>query len=190
LEQNGDFILEALSEWVGNLIRKWRSASVQPSLFPAPSDKPMPEAIMEASVRSVSPPERVPGNYYFFEFLIEITIAGTTHLGYPKRAILDVGETPPVVVWGSPLNLAYPHPSILRAPWIDDPKRGLTGRAMTYPEDLLGAEGTVGDKRYRFEKILDAGKNQVVYSLFCDQNGTRIAYGFSRKLFKVAGPLD
>jgi hypothetical protein len=132
----------------------------------------------------------VPGNYFSFELFIEITIGGTTHLGYPKRAIRDVGKRPPVVVWGSPAQLVWPNPAILRVPWIDDPKRGLTGRAMTSPEDFLGAEGTLGDKRYRFEKILDAGKNQVVYSLFCDQNRTRIAYGFSRDLFKVAGPLD
>ena len=70
----------ALSEWVGSLIRKWRSASVQPSLFPAPSDEPMPEAIKEASERAVSPvspTELVPGCRFSFisilaHFLAEI----------------------------------------------------------------------------------------------------------------------
>ncbi len=177
--------LEALSEWFGNLIRKWRSASAQPSLLPAPSDKSVPEPIKRGSERPVAAPEFVPGNYYSFEFFIEITIGGKTHLGYPQKAIRDIGKTPPVTVWGTPLKFAWPNPAILRVPWIDDPKKGLTGRTMTGREDLLGAEGTLGDKTYRFETILDAGKNQVVYSLFCDQNQTRIAYGFSRDMFKV-----
>jgi hypothetical protein len=47
--------------------------------------------------------------------------------------------------------------------------------------DPAGVEGLFGGKRYRFEKILDAGKNQVVYRLICDEDQTRIAYGFPRK---------
>jgi hypothetical protein len=175
--------LKALSDLLGKVIHKWRSASVRLSPFPAPRDKPLPEATKPVSDGPVSPPELVPGNYYSFKFFIEITIGGTTHLGYPKQAIRDMGKTPPVTVWGSQVELAWPNPAIPRVPWIDNGKKDLTG--LTSPEDLLGAEGTLGDHTtYRFEKILDVGKNQVVYSLLCDQNRTRIAYGFSRDLFK------
>jgi hypothetical protein len=180
--------LTSLSEWFSSLVGKWRSDSVQPSIFPALRDKPLPEAVKQASERSPSQPTLVPGNYYFFNFFIELTIDGTTYLGYPKRALRDVGQTPPVTAWGAPVELAWPNPAVPRMPLVLDPEKGLTGRTITSPEDLLGVEGTLGDdKRYCFEKILDVGRNQVVYSLFCEQNRTRIAYGFSLELFKAAG---
>jgi hypothetical protein len=97
LEPNGDFALEVPSEWIGDLIRKWRSASVQPSLFPAPSDRPMPEAIKEVFGKarfSAGVCARQLLFFRSFEFFIEITIGGTTHLGYPKRAIRDRFPTP------------------------------------------------------------------------------------------------
>ena len=131
-----------------------------------------------------APQELVPGNYYFFEFFIEIQIDKVTHLGYPKQAIRDTGTTPPTVRWGSPLKLCWPDPAIPRAKWIDVPTKGLSGRTVKSPEDVLGTEGMVGDKSYHFEKILDAGKNQVVFSLFCPENQTRTAYGFSRDMFQ------
>ena len=181
--------MKGLSQRFGDLIRKWRSVSVPTSLFPALSDRRLPETIKRSSERPVSPPELVPGNYHSFDFFIEIRIAGTTHLGYPKRALRDTRTISPVTVWGTPLDLSWPNPKIPRVPWIDDLQKGLTG-TMTSPEELLGVEGMLGDVRYRFEKILDAGENQVVYSLICDQNQTRIAYGFSRELFKAVGSID
>src|ERR1039458_2588109 len=114
----------------------------------------------------IKPPERVPGNFYFFEMFIEIAIDGATHLGYPKQAIRDTGKTPPVIRWGSPLKLSWPNPTIPRVPWIDVPTKGLSGRTITSPEDMLGAEGMVGNKSYRFDQIVGAAKNQLVFSLF------------------------
>ncbi len=67
---------------------------------------------------------------------------------------------------------------------MDVPTKGLSERIITSPEDMLGAEGMVGDKTCRFEQILDAGKNQVVFSLFCSENQTRTAYGFARDMFQ------
>jgi hypothetical protein len=131
-------------------------------------------------------PERVPGNYYSFEMFIEITTRGVTHLGYPKQAIRDIGKTSPVIRWGSSLKLSWPNPAVPRAPWIDVPNKGLAGRILASPEDILGAEGMLGNKLYRFHQILNVGKNQVVFSLFCPENQTRIAYGFSRDMFPGA----
>lgn len=48
----------------------------------------------------------------------------------------------------------------------------------------LGSEGILGGKKYVFEQVLDLGKNQVTYSLLNPETRTRIAYGFSRKLFE------
>jgi hypothetical protein len=130
------------------------------------------------------PPERIPGNFYFFEMFIEIAIDGRTHLGYPKQAIRDIGKTPPVIRWGSSPKLSWPNPAIPHVPWIDVPNKGLAGRTIASPEDVLGAEGIVGNKHYRFDQILDVGKNQVVFSLFCPENQTRMAYGFSLEVFR------
>jgi hypothetical protein len=131
-------------------------------------------------------PELVPGTYYFFEMFIEVEINRVTHLGYPKQAIRDTGTTPPLIRWGSPLKLSWPNPAIPRVPWIDVSTKGFSGRTITSPEEVLGAEGMVGDKTYRFDQILDAGKNQVVFSLFCLENQTRTAFGFSRDMFGEA----
>ena len=129
-------------------------------------------------------PELVPDNYYFFRFFIEIEINRVAHLGYPMQAIRDMGTTPPLIRWCSPVKLCWPDPTIPRAKWSDVPTKGLSGRIIASPEDVLGAEGMVGDKTYRFEQILDAGKNKVVFSLFCPENQTRTAYGFSRDMFQ------
>jgi hypothetical protein len=125
----------------------------------------------------------VPGNHFNLEFFIELTLGGVAHLGYPKHAIRDLG-TPSVVRWGSPIALAYPNPSIPHLPWIDDPKTGLSQRKIQSAEDLIGAEGILGGRKYVFEQVLDLGKNQVTYSLFNLETRSRIAYGFSRQLFE------
>lgn len=135
-----------------------------------------------------TPPARVPGNFYFFKMFIEITIDGKAYVGCPKQAIRDIGKTPPVVRWGSPVELAWPNPAFPRVLWVDEPFKGLAGRNICSAEDLLGAEGTVGGKKCCFESILDVGKNQVVFSLFCPQDQTRMAYGFPRQMF--AGRAD
>src|ERR1700722_1168176 len=99
--------------------------------------------------RSFSPPERVPGNYYFFEVLIEITIGGTTHLGYPKRPILNVGETPPVVVWGSPVNLAWPNLADTSRATDRRPEKRFDGTCDDVSRRTCWVQrGTLGDKRY------------------------------------------
>ena len=143
-----------------------------------------------AQLRSEEPasPKLIPGNYYFVELLIEMTVGGVVHLGLPKRLINDVGKNPPVQRWGTPIELAYPQPSTPRMRWIDDPTTGLSRRSLTAPEDWLGAEGMVGGRRYRFEQILEKGQNQVVFSLFNPDDSTRIAYGFPRAIFAGAEP--
>jgi hypothetical protein len=134
-------------------------------------------------------PEILP-NYRFFNFFIAVTIGGVAHLAYPKRPVRDVGKNPPVIRWGTPVELAVRDSAIRRVHWVDDSLNGLSGRTITSPEDLLGAEGVVGNRKYRFELILEVGKNQVVYGLFCNENQTRVAYGFSRKLFmKIPTPM-
>lgn len=52
------------------------------------------------------------------------------------------------------------------------------------------AEETLGDKRYRFEKILMQERTKWSIAFSAISNRTRIAYGFSRDLFKAAGSLD
>jgi len=129
------------------------------------------------------------GNYYFFELFIELKIDGAIYLGYPKRPIRDVGTTPPVICWATPLKLSFPDPAIPRVSWIDDAQNGLSKRTMNSPEDLLSAQGLIGGRKYRFEQILQQTKGQVVYSLICDEDETRIAYAFSRELFSVEKAL-
>lgn len=164
-------------EWLRKLVRRSRPGLIQLDIKPTPA-KPAPV--------NAAPPKLVPGNYYFFDFFIEIILNGVTYLGYPKQAINDLGTTPPVVRWGSPIKLAFPDPSISRLRWTDDPKTGLAQRSLTCAQDLLGAEGIVGGKKLRFEGILQETKSHAVYSLYSEDEKFRMAYGFSRELF--AGP--
>lgn len=48
---------------------------------------------------------------------------------------------------------------------------------------MLGAEGVIGRKLYRFKKVLETGKNVIVYALFNPETRTRGAYGFDRRIF-------
>jgi hypothetical protein len=77
-----------------------------------------------------------------------------------------------------------PNPAKARATWIDDEQRGIASRTLTNVEDVLGAEGKIGDMHLRFEKVLDLGQNQVVYALFCPEKNIRLAYGFDRRVFE------
>jgi hypothetical protein len=138
-----------------------------------------------AAAKDLATPERFPGNYYFFRMFIEISINGVADLGYPKQAINDVSAQPPVVRWATPVELSWPDPAIPRVPWIDDPNHGLSRRTIKCAVDLLGAEGTMGGTRYRFEQILQETKGQVTFALIHDEKQTRIAYAFARKLFQA-----
>jgi hypothetical protein len=69
--------------------------------------------------------------------------------------------------------------------WIDDPKRGPSQRALTCPEDGLGAEGSIGKNTFQFERILQKTKNQVVFSVFRPDNQTRMAYALPVEMFVV-----
>ena len=66
-----------------------------------------------------------------------------------------------------------------RMPWVDDPERGVGSKTLERVEDVSGAEGMIGGKLVRFEKILEVGENQVVYGLHCPSMDCRLAYGFA-----------
>jgi hypothetical protein len=85
--------------------------------------------------------------------------------------------------WGAAVKYLMPTSAIVRTPWIDDPEKGISRRELYVPEDLIGAEGIIGDKRCFFEQILDLGNNIVVYSIYCYEQQFRLAYGFSRDMF-------
>jgi hypothetical protein len=165
-----------IGNWLRNILRRRKAA---PPSSPQPSQGPPQRPV---------PTEPIPGNYYFFELLIEITVEGVVHLGLPKRAIQDLGKNPPVQVWGTPIELAFPQASTPRMLWIDDPMTGVSRRPLNSPGDWLGAEGMLGGRKYRIEQILDKGKNQVVYSLYNPDTRSRIAYGFPLAIFAGAGP--
>ena len=164
--------------WFRKLVGTWRPDPVQLKLSP-PAGKCAPRKLTS---------EELPGNYHFFEAFLEITLGGQTYLALPKQALLNTLKTPPVLLWGTPIKFSFPNPAMPRVRWTDDPKKGLTGRIITAPEDVLGAEGLFGNKKYRFEKTLQTTKNEVVYSLVCDENQTRIAYSLPRDPLRAEKP--
>jgi hypothetical protein len=117
----------------------------------------------------------------FFPFFVELTLGDTVYSGHPKSAIFDTGRQ--VMRWGSKMEWSAPLPDSPKVPWIDDPELGVARRQLTSIEDVLGAEGTIGGKRYRFETILDQGNNITVYGLYNAETNTRTAYGFDKKIF-------
>jgi hypothetical protein len=129
-----------------------------------------------------SKPDLVPGNFLSFEFFIELKVGDRVHLGYPKIPVRNT--TTKLVRWGSNVEWAWPNPSKARVPWIDDDQRGVTHRTLASVEDVLGAEGMIGGKLMRFERILDLGRNQIVYALYCPTHNFRMAYGFDRLIFE------
>jgi hypothetical protein len=166
-------MVSGIRAWFRNLLR-----GSQTTHQASPPARQSPPRLDDATPR-----EPFPGNFYLFEVFIAIMLDRNEHLGYPKQPIRDTGKSPPVVRWGSRIDLMYPKDATSRVRWIDDSRNGLSTRPHNAPEDWLGAEGMVGDKRFRFERILDMGKNQVVFSLFNPELGIRIAYGFDRKVF-------
>lgn len=128
-------------------------------------------------------PEVLPGNFFFFEYFLELTLNGTTYPCQPASA----GRLGRQVRWGCPLDALAKCFENPRIPWVDDPERGLLRRKIEAPGDVLGAEGLFGGKRYRFERILDPGKVMIVYALLNPETQTRIAYGFPRHAFVRTG---
>ncbi len=126
-------------------------------------------------------PKVLPGNFYFLPVFVELTLGDTVYPGYPKIAIFDTGNQ--VMRWGSKMEFSAPLPNSPKAPWIDDPELGVARRTLAGVEDVLGAEGTIGGMRYRFETILEQGKNIIVYGLYNPETRTRTAYGFNRMIF-------
>ena len=152
----------------------------------APSSDTLLHTTTKTSAEEVSAPhlpELVPGNYYSFDFLVEITNKGTSYTGHPCRAILHIVDGHHVTSWGGDIKYLAPTPAIACIAWIDDPEKGLSQRQLSIPEDLIGAEGIIGGKRCIFERILDLGKNVVVYSIYFYEQQFRVAYGFHRDMF-------
>ena len=142
--------------------------------------KPVSEPSTQEKPQTDQTDRRVPGNFYVFEFFIEVQLDDAEHLGCPCSAI----ETDDGIRWGSKIEWVVPDPSKPRARWVDGLRNGLTSRTLKSPEDALGAEGTIGDMHVRFESILDAGKNQIVYALYCPERDIRMAFGFARSMFE------
>ena len=145
-----------------------------PENLAAPVNRPLPNPSPRVTA--------VPGNFYSFEFFIELKSGDVVHVGYPKICVRD--QTTGAVRWGSKIEWAWPDPAKRRVAWVDHEDRGLQSRTLAMPEDALGAEGMIGDTHFRFEKILDLGKNQIVYALYCAEKKIRLAYGFDRHVFE------
>jgi hypothetical protein len=162
--------------------RLWKrptASSVGPirlNLEPPDATAPQPRPPMPGAPSKQG--ELVPGNFFLFEMFLLVSIAGKVHIGSPKVPIRNTltGE----VRWGSKPQHSYPQPDSVQIPWLDDPERGIGARQIAKPEDMLGAEGRLGDHRFRFERILDLGRNVVVYALLNPDKQTRMAYGFNR----------
>ena len=164
------------------IVNRSGTLSGQPSIVP--SSEISKRTIAQSEPPPVGrKPELVPGNFFSFEFFIELKIGDVVHLGYLKVCLRDTSTG--TVRWGSKVDWSWPDPNKLRIAWVDDEQRGLSGRTLASVEDALGAEGTIGDMRLRFEKILDLGRNQIVYALYCPERDIRLAYGFDRCAFEL-----
>jgi hypothetical protein len=167
----------------GFLKRLWKlsagssSSPIQLNLEPPKAAPEQPR--QPRPVSSPNQGERVPGNFYRFEMFLQVPIDGTVHIGSPKVPIRDArsGE----VSWASKLEHLYPGPNSVQIPWIDHPERGISAREIRKPEDILGAEGRLGEHRFRFERILELGRSVVVYALLNPDKQMRMAYGFNRE---------
>jgi len=150
--------------------------SVVPPAEPAPAALQLDVAAKTPA--PARPAELIPGNFFQFEFFIELVIGERLLLGLPKVCIRNTQTQE--ISWGSSLEWAWPNPAKTRVRWTDDEERGVNRKTLDNPEDILGAEGSLGDMRLRFERILHAGNNQIVYALYCPEKNIRLAYGFAR----------
>jgi len=114
------------------------------------------------------------------EVFVELPINGATHVGYPSFPL----QISSGVRWGPKVEWSWPDPAKPRVLWIDDEYMGLAKRSLRSPEDALGAKGKIGQMRVIFESILDAGKHQIVYALYCPEKDMRLAYSFARSVFE------
>jgi hypothetical protein len=128
-----------------------------------------------------APDELPPGTFYWFNFQIEVRIKGVVEVGYQAKCFKN--PTSGQLRWGT-LTLA--DPGVVKVPWTDNEQNGLGSRKLEKPEDALGAEGSIGDLRLQFERILELSQNQkfVVYALYCPEKNIRLAYGFERRIFQ------
>lgn len=154
--------------------------SVKPSVVP--SSKSLTPTVPQRQPGVVPRMNLVPGNFYSFDFFIELKINDVVHVGYPKVCIRDMktGE----LRWGSRADWAFPDPAKPRAAWTDDEQRGFTKITPAKPEDPIGAESRIGDMHLCFERILELGRNQIVYALYSPEKNIRLAYGFDRTIFE------
>jgi hypothetical protein len=150
---------------------------------PAVAGPPISSPAISSRPEDAAQGTPLPGNFYSFEFFIELTLGDAVHLGYPKFCIRYTSTG--LVRWGSKIEWAWPDPAKRRIAWLDDEHKGLKNKSLTTPDDALGAEGAIGDMRLRFERILDYGKNQIVYALYCPEKNIRLAYGFDRGIFQA-----
>jgi hypothetical protein len=130
-----------------------------------------------------APTEPIPGNFYSFNFVIEVTIKGVVHTGYKVECFRN--PTSGEVRWGT---LTINDPGVVKVLWMDDQQNGLASRKLEKPEDALGAEGSVGNLRLQFERILQLSRNFVVYALYSRDRNIRLAYGFERRIFESRVP--
>lgn len=177
-------------QWLGKVFSGNRTPT-RLDLGPPKIVKP-PSAPSVATAPAATP---IPGNFMFFGMFLELTVEGVVHVGLPQRAVrlMRLGGEPPEIRWGVPPEWGSDDPSKPHAPWIDDPKNGVAQRNILSVVDLLGAEGTVGGRHYRFETILELKKSgpreyptyKVTYGLYDDESRSRMAYGF----YKFDGAL-
>ncbi len=170
-------------QWLGKIFGG-NTAPTRLNLDPPPKAA-KPQSALNAPAPAATP---VPGNFMFFGMFLELTVAGAVHVGLPQRAVrlTDAAGGPPEIRWGVPQEWGSPDPSKPHVSWIDDPKNGLAQRNILSVVDLLGAEGTVGGRHYRFETILELKKSgprehpnyKVTYGLYNYESLSRMAYGF------------
>lgn len=171
-------------KWLAKIFGGGRSPT-RLNLAPTPRRAP---AHSTPPASKAPPATSVPGNFFFFGMFLDLTVVGVVHIGYPQRAVRLMGMNgePPEIRWGAPPEFGTPDPSKPHLPWIDDPITGVTQRTISSVVDLLGSEGTIGGKRYRFETILELKKSgprqqpnyKVTYGLYSHESQSRTAYGF------------
>jgi hypothetical protein len=160
-----------------HVVETWRQILTR-SAPPSREEKSSPDIFVRGALRRGP----VSGPFSSSEFLLELRIQDVVHLGSPKVRRVDQWNR--TERWGDPLDWCWPNPNQRRVAWVDDERHGLTQRTLARAEDALGAEGSLGDLHLRFERILELGRNQVVYALYGPEKNRWLAYGFDRTLFE------
>lgn len=160
-----------------------RLSSPQEPLKIAP-DLPMRRSAQAPTGKPAAAPRKFPGNFFTFSFLLDLQIGDQVHVGRPKTAIFEIVSQ--TTRWGESVEAAQRLLTADHVRWTDDPVTGVNLRTIHNVEDVLGAEGKLGDRPCRFETILDLGRNIIVYGLYCPADGTRTAFGFLREVFDAS----